>query len=113
MADCIFCDISKGQTDTDIIFRDDRCFAIHDKNPQAPTHVLIIPFTHITSLSYMHERNESLIGHLFLVAEHLATREKVNFSGYRLVINQGTDAGQAIEHLHLHMLGGKPLPHLG
>ncbi len=113
MPDCIFCDIGKGQTDTETLFQDDRCFVIRDINPVAPTHLLIIPYAHITSLAYIGPGQEPNIGHLFAVAEEMARREQVTLSGFRLVLNQGPDAGQGIAHLHLHLLGGKPLPPLG
>lgn len=113
MAPCIFCDIGKGQTDTEILFRDDRCFVIRDINPSAPTHLLIIPYSHLTSLASLGPGQEALVGHLFAVAEEMARREQVTISGFRLVINQGPDAGQGIPHLHLHLLGGRRLPGLG
>ena len=113
MADCIFCDIGRGQTDTDVLFQDDRCFVIRDINPVAPTHLLIIPNQHMVSLAYVGPGQEPLIEHLFAVAEEMARREGVTLSGFRLAMNQGPDAGQSILHLHLHLLGGKPLPALG
>ena len=113
MPECIFCDIGKGQTGNDILFQDDRCFVIRDINPQAPTHLLIIPYAHLTSLAYIGPGQESLVGHLFAVAEEMARREQVTLSGFRLVTNQGPDSGQHIPHLHVHLLGGKPLAALG
>ena len=113
MPECIFCDIGKGQTDNEILFHDDRCFSIRDINPMAPTHLMIIPYAHITSLAYIGPGQEALIGHLFAVAEEMARREAITLSGFRLVINQGQDSGQGIVHLHVHVLGGKSLPALG
>ena len=113
MEACIFCNMGKGQTDTDLLFHDDWCFVIRDINPMAPTHLLVIPHQHMTSLAHIDPDQESLIGHLFAVAEEMARQEQVTLSGFRLVINQGPDAGQGIPHLHVHVLGGKPLPALG
>ena len=113
MPDCIFCDIGKGQTDSEILFSDDRCFVIRDIAPLAPTHLLIIPYMHMASLGYIGPGQEALFGHLFAVAEEMARREQVTLSGFRLSINQGPDSGQHFSHLHVHLLGGKPLPALG
>ena len=113
MADCIFCDIGARKTETPILFDDDRCFVIQDINPVAPTHVLIIPYTHMASLAYVGPGQESNIGHLFAVAEEIARRQAITLSGFRLVLNQGPDSGQSVAHLHLHLLGGKPLHALG
>ncbi|MBI4200715.1 MAG: HIT domain-containing protein [Chloroflexi bacterium] len=113
MAECIFCNIGQGKTKSDILFQDDRCFVIRDIHPAAPTHLLIVPLHHLTYLSYVGPGQEALVGHLFAVAEELARREEVTVSGYRLAINQGRDAGQGIDHLHVHLLGGKRLPALG
>ena len=109
MAACIFCDIGSGQTDTEMLFRDDQCFVIRDIHPSAPTHLLIIPHEHVTSLA----GHEALVGHLLGMADEMAQREGVASRGFRLVINQGGDAGQVIAHLHLHLLGGRRLGALG
>ena len=113
MPDCIFCDISKGQTKAQILFHDDSCFVIRDINPLAPTHLLVIPNQHMTSLASLNPGEEQAVGHLFTVAHKMALREDVTSSGFRLVINQGRDAGQHVDHLHLHLLAGKRLPALG
>ncbi|MBI4201090.1 MAG: HIT domain-containing protein [Chloroflexi bacterium] len=113
MAECIFCNIVRGKTKSEILFSDDRCFVIRDIHPAAPTHLLIIPNAHLTYLSYVGPGQEQTVGHLFAVAEEIARREQVTVSGYRLAINQGPDAGQGVAHLHLHLLGGKRLPPLG
>ena len=113
MEPCIFCDMSQGRMDADVLFHDDQCFVIRDINPLAPTHMLVIPHQHVTSLNHIDMDHESLIGHLFAVAEEMAEQEEITVSGFRLVINQGPDAGQSIPHLHVHLLGGKPLPVLG
>ena len=113
MQDCIFCQIGQGQTDTQHLYSDDRCFVIQDIQPLAPTHLLIIPHQHVTSPTGTDPEQEALVGHLVSVAERMARQERVHTSGYRLVINQGQDAGQGVAHLHLHLLGGKLLPALG
>lgn len=110
---CIFCQISRGGAGAERLYTDDRCFVIRDIYPSAPTHLLVIPHQHITSLAYIGPGQESLTGHLFTVAEEMARREEVTVSGYRLVINQGRDSGQEVVHLHLHLLAGKRLPALG
>ncbi|MBI4339621.1 MAG: histidine triad nucleotide-binding protein [Chloroflexi bacterium] len=113
MQDCIFCRIGRGEIPSDILFRDERCFVVRDIHPLAPTHLLIIPFLHITSLADIGPGQEPAFGHLLAVAGEMARREGVALSGYRLSINQGPDSGQGIPHVHLHLLGGKKLPELG
>ena len=113
MDDCIFCTIGQGQTDTLQLYTDKECFVIRDIYPAAPTHLLIIPHDHITSLAIDSSVIESVMGHLVIVAHKMAHLEGVQESGYRLVLNQGQDSGQAIAHLHLHLLAGKQLPSLG
>ena len=113
MESCIFCRIGQGQTETEHLYSDERCFVIRDIEPAAPTHLLIIPHQHITSPADGGQEQEALMGHLFIVAREMASRERVDGSGYRLLINQGQDAGQGVAHLHLHLLGGKRLTALG
>ncbi len=113
MAGCIFCSIGKRQTPAQILFQDDRCFVIRDINPSAPTHLLVIPNQHVTSLAGLAPDQESLVGHLFSTAQEMARLEGATRTGFRLVINQGRNAGQHVDHLHLHVLGGKLLPALG
>ena len=110
---CIFCNIARDSTHEAPIYRDDRVIVIRDISPKAPVHLLIIPNMHLASLAYVGPGQVPIMGHLFVVAEEMARREGVTLSGYRLVMNQGTDSGQAIEHLHLHLLGGQPLGAMG
>ncbi|HJN86816.1 MAG: HIT domain-containing protein [Dehalococcoidia bacterium] len=110
---CIFCSIARDTTHEAPIYRDDRVIVIRDISPKAPVHLLIIPNMHLASLAYVGPGQVPIMGHLFVVAEEMARREDVTLSGYRLVMNQGTDSGQAIEHLHLHLLGGQPLGAMG
>ena len=112
MDDCIFCQIGQTQADKHL-YSDERCFVIRDIAPSAPTHLLVIPHQHVTSLPAGEPAQEAMLGHLFTIAEQMARQERVQESGYRLVVNQGRDAGQGVDHLHLHVLGGKQLPALG
>jgi histidine triad (HIT) family protein len=105
MNNCTFCRIASGEARANIVFEDQRVVAFHDINPQAPTHVLIIPRDHYDSVKEV--TDEGLIGHLFTVANAVA--EKLGISDYRLVINTGAKAGQSVFHLHLHLLGGRIL----
>ena len=111
--DCIFCKIPRGELDAEVVYRDERVYVIKDIDPQAPVHLLIIPLEHLAGLAYIGPGQISAMGHAFVVAEEMARRHEVTLSGYRLIVNQGPDAGQEIEHIHVHLLGGKPLPSLG
>ena len=111
--DCIFCKIPREEPGGQVVYRDDSTYVIRDINPQAPVHLLIIPLQHQVSLAYVGPGQEQMMGHIFVVAEEMARREGITLSGYRLVLNQGPDAGQAIEHTHVHLLGGKRLSALG
>ncbi len=110
---CIFCSIARDSAHPEAIYRDDRCFVVKDINPKAPVHLLVIPNMHIASLAYVGPGQVPIMGHLFVVAEEMARRENVTLSGYRLVLNQGTDAGQQIVHPHIHLLGGRQLGEMG
>lgn len=90
----------------DILYEDDRCVALRDINPQAPTHVLIVPRKPIPTLDDLTEEDECLVGHLFLVAQKVAAKEGLT-DGYRTVFNNGRDANQTVEHIHLHLIGGR------
>ena len=107
---CIFCRIIAGEIPGSILYRDDQVTAFNDARPIAPVHVLVIPNRHIASLADATPTDENLLGHLLLVGRQMAVQEGVEKSGYRLVINTGPDAGQSVFHLHLHMIGGRPLP---
>ena len=111
--DCIFCGIFSGVIESDVLFRNKDLIVVRDINPKAPTHLVIIPKSHIKNLAYSAGRASSVLGHMFIVAEEMARREEVTISGFRLIVNQGEDAGQEIEHLHMHLLGGKKLNNLG
>lgn len=111
--DCIFCSIAAGEADADIVYQDDDVMAFRDINPVAPTHVLIIPNHHIGSLSDLGDESSALLAKIVLLAPDIATEEGIADSGYRLLTNQGRDAGQAVDHLHWHVIGGKRLSSLG
>jgi histidine triad (HIT) family protein len=104
----IFKKIIDGEIPADLIYEDDQCLAFNDINAQAPTHVLVIPRKEIASLSDLDEGDEQLIGHLFTVTARLADQLGLS-SGYRTVINCGSDGGQTVDHLHIHLLGGRAL----
>ena len=104
----IFKKIIDKDIPAELIHEDDRCIAFRDINPQAPTHVLIIPRKEIASLDQLLEDDTQLVGHLFLVAQRLAARLGLT-GGYRTVINCGRDGGQSVDHLHVHLLGGRAL----
>jgi len=90
----------------DILYEDDRCVALRDINPQAPTHILVVPRKPIPTLDALTEEDEPLVGHLFLVAQKVAADEGLK-DGYRAVFNNGSDAQQTVEHIHLHLIGGR------
>ena len=110
---CIFCKIGSGQIESDVLYRDDNCFVIRDIAPKAPVHLLVIPNQHFTFLRDLTQDYYPMLGGLFQAAEEMARREDVAGSGYRLIVNQGADAGQQVDHLHLHVLGGRPLRDMG
>jgi histidine triad (HIT) family protein len=108
MADCLFCKIVTGEIPTKKIYEDDRVFAFEDINPQAPTHVLIVPKKHIVGLKEAQPGDAEIIGYCQLTAAKIARERRID-SGYRTVYNVGPGAGQSVFHLHLHLLGGRPL----
>lgn len=107
MADCLFCSIVEGEVDSEIIYADDQVVAFHDVNPQAPVHFLVIPRRHVANMNGVQSEDEELIGHLVQVASELAEQEEIADSGYRLVVNNGDDACQEVQHMHVHVLGGR------
>jgi histidine triad (HIT) family protein len=109
MADNIFAKIIAKQIPAKIVYEDDRALAFRDIGPKAPVHVLIVPKKDIARVSEAAAADEPLLGHLLTVAAEVARREGVDESGYRLVINKGPDAGESVPHLHVHLLGGRPL----
>jgi histidine triad (HIT) family protein len=107
-ADCLFCRIVAGEIPATRVHEDEAVLAIRDINPQAPTHLLLMPVAHIASAADLSARDAPLLGRLFTVAGELARAEGLE-GGWRLVTNVGADAGQSVDHLHLHLLGGRPM----
>ena len=108
--DCIFCRIVRGESPARIIFQDEEITVFRDIAPRMPVHLLIIPNRHFDSLNQLQEADASLMGRLCLTAARLAAENGIAESGYRLVINTGLHAGQSVSHLHLHLIGGGPMP---
>lgn len=105
----LFLDIVEKRIPADIVYEDDRVVAFRDIQPQAPTHILIVPRRHIRRLSDLSAEDAALAGHMLLVANRLAEQEGIAAEGYRVLFNCGEAAGQSIWHLHLHLMGGRPL----
>ncbi len=106
---CIFCQIVEREEGAEIVYQDDEITAFRDINPQAPKHILIIPNRHIRSLAQIEAQDALLLSRMIQVANDLALKEGIATRGYRLVINCGPEAGQSVHHLHLHLLGGRPM----
>ena len=106
---CLFCKIIAGKIPGDVVHQDNRCVVIRDLNPQAPSHVLVIPREHIESLNDATQKDEGLLGHLLRVGARVANDLGNGDSGYRTVINTGAGAGQSVFHVHVHVLGGRPM----
>jgi len=107
--ECIFCRIVAGKLPSDIVYQEEDFLAFRDISPQAPTHLLIIPKTHIKSSAELTVGEQGLVGRLIILAKNLAEKEGIAKSGYRLVINCGPEGGQLVPHLHLHLIGGRKL----
>lgn len=106
---CIFCKLAQGQVRAEIILQDDRVIAFKDIHPQAPAHALVIPRRHITALWDTDRDDEALLGHIVLTCNEVAQELGIAESGYRIIANSGADAGQSVDHLHFHVLGGRKL----
>jgi len=106
---CLFCQIITGEIPGELVHQDERCVVIRDINPQAPTHVLVIPREHLDSLDDASQKDEALLGHLLRVGARIANDEGHAESGYRTVINNGSGAGQSVFHLHVHVLAGRTM----
>ncbi|MFW6079594.1 MAG: histidine triad nucleotide-binding protein [Gemmatimonadota bacterium] len=106
--DCIFCKIAAGELSADVVHGDEHTVAFRDINPQAPVHVLVIPRRHIASVDDVEAAEDvDVMGRLFVAAKEVAEREGVAASGYRLVVNTGEDASQTVDHIHMHLIGGR------
>ncbi len=106
---CVFCGIVSGSSSAEVVHRDDLVTAFRDRFPQAPVHILVVPNRHVSGIGDLGEEDTPLIGGMIAVANDLASQEGLAQDGYRLVINQGSAAGQSVFHLHLHLLGGRQL----
>ncbi len=111
--DCLFCKIVERAIPSDIVYEDDTLLAFNDISPQAPTHVLIIPKTHIATLNDLTDSEAELVGKMALCAQRLASERGIDEGGYRLILNCNSQGGQTVFHVHLHMLGGRQLRGLG
>ena len=109
MEDCLFCKIIKGEIPSTKVYEDDEILAFRDINPLAPVHVLVIPKKHISSLNQLQPEDEAIVGRIYTVINKIAKQENISESGFRVVVNCGEDGGQAVKHLHFHLLGGKKL----
>ena len=105
---CLFCKIIDGSIPSKSVYNDEQCYAFADINPQAPVHVLVVPRQHIASLAEAGTEHPALLGHLLWAAAEIA-RSKGLSKGYRAVVNTGADGGQTVDHIHVHLLGGRPL----
>ena len=104
----IFTKIINREIPADIVYEDDQCLAFHDVNPQAPLHILLIPKKEIVSLDHLESEDRELMGHLLLTVKKIAAEQKLE-KGYRIAVNCGEEGGQSVDHLHIHILGGRRL----
>ena len=109
MKDCLFCKIARGEVKSETVYTDELVIAFNDINPQAPVHILIVPKEHIEGVVTIEEKHKNIIGHILLVAKRLAGEKSISNTGFRVLVNSGSNAGQVVEHLHFHLLGGDRL----
>lgn len=109
MTDCLFCKMVKGEIKPDVVYEDDDVLAFRDVNPQAPTHVLVIPKMHIATTNDLNDTTAHLTGRMYLAAKQVAAEAGIAERGYRTVMNCNPEAGQSVYHIHLHVLGGRPM----
>jgi histidine triad (HIT) family protein len=109
MPDCLFCKIINREIPGSIVYEDDHVIAFNDINPQAPTHVLIVPKRHVASLNELTERDDAIVGEMVRRAAAIAAERGIAAGGYRTVFNTNRDAGQTVFHIHLHLLGGRAM----
>jgi len=107
--ECLFCKIIAGEIPGDFVHRDDQVVAIRDISPKAPTHLLLMPIDHVASAADLTEENAPMLGRLFNVAADLARDAGIDKSGYRIVTNSGSGAGQSVLHIHFHLMGGRSM----
>ena len=109
MSECLFCKMARGEIQPKTVYEDDRALAFHDIHPQAPVHVLVIPKVHVSTLNEVSADQADLLGHLVRVATRVARDLGIAERGYRTVMNCNAEAGQTVFHIHLHLLGGRPM----
>jgi len=109
MNECLFCKMVSGVISCDKVHENENVLAFRDIDPKAPTHILIIPKKHITTLNEINENDQELLGELLLTAKKIAKDEGIDTSGYRTVFNCNSDGGQTVFHIHMHLLGGRPM----
>jgi len=107
--DCIFCKIANGTIPVDFLYSDELVVAFNDIAPKAKTHILIVPRVHLSSASELKKEDSELLSRIFQVTNELAEKMGINESGYRIITNHGKDAGQSVDHLHFHLVGGNDL----
>lgn len=107
--DCLFCRVARGELPTEVVYENDGLLAFRDINPQAPTHVLVIPKRHIDSINHATPDDAELLGRMLLAAKEVAAQEGLHDAGYRLVFNINNHGGQTVYHIHLHVLGGRQM----
>ncbi|MDH3342385.1 MAG: histidine triad nucleotide-binding protein [Gammaproteobacteria bacterium] len=107
MNDCLFCKIVDGEIPGDIVYENDQVIAFRDVNPQAPTHILVIPRKHIATVNELAAEDKGIVADMVMAAQAIARQEGIEDSGYRLVMNCNEGAGQSVFHIHLHILGGR------
>jgi histidine triad (HIT) family protein len=105
--DCLFCRIIRKEIPSKIVFENEKVLAFRDIDPKAPVHILVVPKKHISGLDSSTADDARLLGEMLVAAKDIAKKEKLDESGYRVVINNGKDAGQAVAHIHYHLLGGR------
>ena len=109
MTDCLFCKIARREIPATLVYEDERVAAFQDLNPQAPTHILVIPKRHIATLNDLSTEDDQLVGELVRRAGAIAAERGLSTGGYRTVFNTNRDAGQTVFHIHLHLLGGRAM----
>ncbi len=109
MDDCLFCKMINGDIEPDKVYEDDAVLAFRDINPQASTHVLVVPKQHVSTINDLEPGHAETIGQMYLAAKQIAQEEGIAEAGYRTVMNCNRDAGQTVFHIHLHLLGGRPM----
>ena len=109
MSNCLFCKMVAGEIQPDVVLENEHVLAFRDLNPQAPTHILVIPKKHIATVDELKSDDAVLVGYMYLAAGEIARQCGISESGYRTLINCGSDGGQTVFHLHLHILGGRAM----